>query len=163
MRLRRLRQGRLYAPLLPQIPAVRPRWHPELGWISRSCCIEGVSDPFKESPSGADTRARRGGACAAWASGSREGERAVPAPHTRARLFTLERRLSGTEACVFAGFWVVFWSRFVSVRSLDSRELLMSADRVRHGAMEAKGPLVAVSKQPTRRNRAIWLCWRLPV
>lgn len=60
-----------------------------------------------------------------------------------------ERRLTGTEACVFTGFWVVFWSRFVSVWRLDSGELLMSADRVRHGVMESKGPFVAISKQPT--------------
>lgn len=62
-------------------------------------------------------------------------------------------------------YWVlvVFWSRFVSVQRLDSGELLMSADRVRHGVMESKGPLVAVSKQPTCRNRQIWLCRRVPV
>lgn len=57
---------------------------------------------------------------------------------------------------MFTGFWVAFWSRFVSVRCLDSGELLMSADRVRHGVVESKGPLVAISKQPTCRKRQIW-------
>lgn len=69
-----------------------------------------------------------------------------------------ERRLTGTEACVFTGFWVVFWSRFVSVWRLDSGELLMSADRVRHGVMESKGPFVAISKQPTCRERQMRFC-----
>lgn len=51
----------------------------------------------------------------------------------------------------------------MSVRRLDSGELLMSADRVRHGVMESKGPLIAISKQPTCRNRQIRLCQRVPV
>lgn len=40
---------------------------------------------------------------------------------------------------MFTGFWVVFWSRFVSVWRPDSAELLMSADHVRHGITESKG------------------------
>lgn len=36
------------------------------------------------------------------------------------------------------GSGVVFWSPFVSVRCLGSGELLMSADRVRHGINKKK-------------------------
>lgn len=46
----------------------------------------------------------------------------------------------------------------VCVRRLDSGELLMSADRVRHAVTESKGPLAAISKQPTCRKRQIWFC-----
>lgn len=70
---------------------------------------------------------------------------------------------TGEEAHGHGGvrvYWVlvVFWSRFVSVWRLDSGELLMSADRVRHGVMESKGPFVAISKQPTCRERQIGFC-----
>lgn len=52
---------------------------------------------------------------------------------------------------------------------LDSGELLMSADRVRHSVMESQGPRAAISKQhvgcrttPTFRNGQIWLRRRVP-
>lgn len=80
-------------------------------------------------------------------------EMILPALQMDASLFTLERRLTGAEACVFTGFRVVFWSRFVSVRRLDSGELLMSTDRVRHGVMESKGPLVAISNNNPHAGR----------